>query len=70
MVTTVVHAAFQGHGVSAGDPARSDPRPIDRSLWFCGVVEPNAWGAHAIRTAWWNALHPAAAPAGHARQDV
>ncbi|MEU8661168.1 SGNH/GDSL hydrolase family protein [Actinoplanes philippinensis] len=55
-----VHAAFTGHGVTAGDPAQTDARPANRDLWFCGVVEPNAWGAHAIRTAWWNALSQAA----------
>jgi lysophospholipase L1-like esterase len=51
-----VHAAFTGHGVTAGDPAQTDPRPVSRDLWFCGVIEPNAWGAHAIRATWWNAL--------------
>ncbi|BEL04907.1 hypothetical protein Q0Z83_030980 [Actinoplanes sichuanensis] len=33
----------------------SPPIP-GRNLWFCGVIEPNAWGAHTIRTAWCNAL--------------
>ncbi|GAA4973948.1 SGNH/GDSL hydrolase family protein [Actinoplanes utahensis] len=55
-VVADVHAAFHGHGVTAGDPARSDARPADRDLWFCGVVEPNAWGAHHIRATWWEAL--------------
>lgn len=55
-----VHAAFTGHGVTAGDPSRSDPRPAGRGLWFCRVIEPNAWGAHAIRATWWNALAQAA----------
>jgi lysophospholipase L1-like esterase len=52
-----VHAAFAGHGVAAGDPAAADARPVGRDLWFCGVIEPNAWGAHAIRACWWDALH-------------
>ncbi|GAA0450906.1 hypothetical protein Aca07nite_55210 [Actinoplanes capillaceus] len=51
-----VHARFRGHGVTAGDPARAEPRPDGRDLWFCGVIEPNAWGAHQIRAAWWEAL--------------
>ena len=57
-VVADVHAAFVGHGVTAGDPAISDARPDDRKLWLCGVIEPNAWGAHRIREAWWRALHP------------
>ncbi|WP_433797025.1 SGNH/GDSL hydrolase family protein [Actinoplanes sp. CA-252034] len=55
-----VHAAFTGHGVTAGNPAQTDARPANRDLWFCGVIEPNAWGAHAIRATWWNALAEAA----------
>lgn len=57
-----VHRAFHGHGVTAGDPAQASPTPPAPDLWFCGVIEPNAVGAHAIRTAWWNALHAAAEP--------
>lgn len=52
-----VHAAFGGHGVRAGDPAVTDARPASRQLWLCGVIEPNAWGAHAIRTCWWDAVN-------------
>jgi len=51
-----VHRRFLGHGTTAGDPAQSDPRPANRHLWYCGVIEPNAWGAAAIRHAWWDAL--------------
>jgi lysophospholipase L1-like esterase len=51
-----VHARFLGHGVSAGDPAQPDPRPENPHLWYCGVIEPNAFGAHAIRTCWWDAF--------------
>ena len=47
---------FQGHGVLAGDAARPDPRPDDRDLWFCSVIEPNAWGASGVRAAFWDAL--------------
>ena len=42
---------FRGHGVLAGDAARSDPRPAERDLWFCSVIEPNAWGANGVREA-------------------
>jgi lysophospholipase L1-like esterase len=53
-----VHAAFLGHGVTAGDPTQPDPRPAGRDLWYCGMVEPNAWGAHEIRRTWWQAVNP------------
>jgi hypothetical protein len=55
-VVADVHAHFIGHGTTAGDPGQADPRPADRDLWYCGVIEPNAWGAHEIRAAWWRAL--------------
>ena len=52
-----LHAAFQGHGLASGEnPAQPDPRPANRNLYYCGVIEPNAWGASAIRAAWWEAL--------------
>jgi lysophospholipase L1-like esterase len=54
-VVADVHAHFMGHGSAAGDPGQPDPRPADRNLWFCGVIEPNAWGAHEIRRTWWQA---------------
>jgi hypothetical protein len=56
-----VHAAFLGHGAMAGDPGQPHPRPHDRDLWFCGVIEPNAWGAHEIRRVWWQTLEAARA---------
>lgn len=52
-----VHRRFLGHGITAGDPSQPLPRPANRDLWYCGVVEPNAWGAHQIRRTWWHALH-------------
>ena len=52
-----IHGYFLGHGLRAGNPAQSDPRPTDRNLWFCNVIEPNAWGASAVRAAFWDALH-------------
>jgi lysophospholipase L1-like esterase len=54
-----VHAHFRGHGAAVGDPGQPHPRPHDRRLWYCGVIEPNAWGAHEIRCAWWRALDEA-----------
>jgi hypothetical protein len=51
-----VHAHFLGHGAVIGDPAQPDPRPVNRNLWYCGVIEPNAYGAHEIRTLWWHTL--------------
>nr|WP_296064360.1 GDSL-type esterase/lipase family protein [uncultured Actinoplanes sp.] len=54
-----VHQHFRGHGARAGDPSRPDPRPANRDLWYCGVIEPNAWGAHEIRRVWWQVLNGA-----------
>jgi hypothetical protein len=51
-----VYRRFMGHGVAAGDPASAESRPASRDLWYCGVIEPNAWGADQIRAAWWEAL--------------
>lgn len=53
------HAAFLGHGLQVGNPAQNDPRPANRDLFYCGVVEPNAWGANALRVLWWDALQKA-----------
>jgi lysophospholipase L1-like esterase len=53
-----IHGHFLGHGLQAGDPAQADPRPHDRDLWYCNLIEPNAWGANGVRTAFWQALHP------------
>jgi lysophospholipase L1-like esterase len=49
---------FRGHGLLAGDPRRPEPRPTDRDLWFCHLIEPNAWGAGGVREAFWAATHP------------
>lgn len=51
-----VHGSFLGHGLGAGDPAQPEPRPSNRDLWYRGLIEPNAWGAHHIRATWWEAL--------------
>lgn len=51
-----VHAHFHGHGAATGDPAQPDPRPANRELWYCGVIEPNAYGADEIRSVWWHTL--------------
>jgi lysophospholipase L1-like esterase len=59
---------FLGHGLLAGDPARPEPRPSDRALWFCSVIEPNAWGAGGVRAAFWAAL--GAAPGGSPGPDT
>ncbi len=58
-VVADVHAHFLGHGSAVGDPGQPHPRPADRALWYCGVIEPNAWGAHEIRSTWWRALEDA-----------
>jgi lysophospholipase L1-like esterase len=52
-----IHGYFLGHGLRTGNPAQGDPRPANRNLWFCNVIEPNAWGASAVRATFWDALH-------------
>jgi lysophospholipase L1-like esterase len=52
-----VHSRFLGHGLHRGHPGQGDPRPADRELWYCHLIEPNAWGADAVRAAFWDALH-------------
>lgn len=55
-----LHTAFHGHGRLSGDsPAQTSSRPANRDLYYCGVVEPNAWGACAIRAVWWDTLRAA-----------
>ncbi|WP_432829250.1 SGNH/GDSL hydrolase family protein [Dactylosporangium sp. CA-092794] len=51
-----LHAAFLGHGAQAGDITGSDSHPANPELWLCGHIEPNAWGAQAIRDTWRAAL--------------
>jgi hypothetical protein len=56
--------AFLHHHLLAVDDGTTDlllhhqlphPRPGDRELWYCRVIEPNAWGAAAVRAAFWEA---------------
>jgi lysophospholipase L1-like esterase len=54
-----LHARFLGHGITAGDPTQPAARPPDRALWYCDLIEPNAWGASEIRAAFWEALEAA-----------
>jgi hypothetical protein len=49
---------FRGHGLLAGDPGGREPRPAERGLWFCNLIEPNAWGAGGVREAFWAAIQP------------
>ena len=56
-VVAEIAAAFRGHGLLAGDPTRREPRPVERNLWFCNLIEPNAWGADGVRSAFWAAVH-------------
>ena len=51
-----VHGRFLGHGLAIGDPAEAHPRPSNRDLWYCGLIEPNAWGANEIRATFWEIL--------------
>jgi lysophospholipase L1-like esterase len=58
-----IHGRFLGHGLHARNPAQGKARPRDRALWYCNIIEPNAWGADAVRAAFWSALQPPAAAA-------
>ncbi len=52
-----IHGRFLGHGLLAGDPWQPSARPPERDLWYCNLIEPNAWGASQVRAAFWEALH-------------
>ncbi len=56
-VIAEIAECVQGHGLLAGDPSRREPRPAGRDLWFCNLIEPNAWGAGGVRAAFWAAAH-------------
>lgn len=56
-----IHARFLGHGLRAGDPTQWESRPDNRDLWYCGTIEPNAWGASAIRGVFYETLAAAGA---------
>ena len=51
-----IHRRFLGHGLRCGNPTQTHPRPDNRDLWYCDLIEPNAWGADAVRAAFWEAL--------------
>ena len=51
-----IHEKFLGHGLATGNPGQPEARPTDRHLWYCNIIEPNAWGASAVRAAFWEAL--------------
>ncbi len=55
-VVADVHTRFLVHGSNTGDPAQHEPQPSNRELWYCGMIEPNAWGVHEIRIKWWQTL--------------
>ena len=55
-VVADVHGRFLGHGLQAGNPGQPRARPADRRLWYRHIIEPNAWGADAVRAAFWAAL--------------
>jgi hypothetical protein len=65
-----IAAAFRGHGLLAGNPAQRSPRPANRDLWFCNLIEPNAWGADGVRAAFWAALHAPASGGGAGSQPL
>ena len=61
-VVADIHGLFLGHGLQVGNPGQPAARPAERRLWYCDIIEPNAWGADAVRAAFWAALHEHGAP--------
>jgi lysophospholipase L1-like esterase len=61
-VVADIHGRFLGHGLQAGNPGQGKARPRNRSLWYCNIIEPNAWGADAVRAAFCAALQEHGAP--------
>jgi hypothetical protein len=59
-VVADIHGRFLGHGLRADDPAQPRARPGNRALWYCDIIEPNAWGADGVRAAFWDALQRSA----------
>jgi hypothetical protein len=55
-VVADIHGRFLGHGLRTGNPGQTLARPADRTQWYCHVIEPNAWGADAVRAVFWAAL--------------
>lgn len=53
-----IYQRFLGHGILAGDPSQPSACPAERTLWYCNLIEPNAWGASEVRAAFWEALYP------------
>jgi lysophospholipase L1-like esterase len=51
-----LHYRFLGHGLSVGEPKQPLPLPNNTNLWYCGIIEPNFFGAQAICAAWIEAL--------------
>ncbi len=67
-VVADVHGRFLGHGLRAGNPGQHHARPADRRLWYCNIIEPNAWGADAVRASFWAALQSTASRPGESAE--
>jgi hypothetical protein len=48
-----IHGNFLGHGLRAGNPAQSDPRPANGTCGSAMSSSPIAWRASAVRAAFW-----------------
>ncbi len=64
-VVADIHGCFLGHGLQTGNPGQAQARPDNRDLWYCRVIEPNAWGADGVRSAFWKALQQHGGPPSH-----
>lgn len=51
-----IHAAFRGHGATAGDIQQPPPGTPDAACWICNLIEPNRAGANAVRRLFVEAL--------------
>ena len=56
-VVADIHALFLGNGLQAGNPAQPAAHPGYRALRYCQIIEPDAWGADAVRAVFWAGQH-------------
>ncbi len=55
-ILSSVDEAFHGHGLLVGSPLQREHRPANREMFYLGGIEPNGWGANALRQMWWEQL--------------
>lgn len=63
---------FLGHELPALHPTQTHPRPDDRDLWYCNLIEPTwrADGVHAASGRPWGLIHWAPRPSAGRPADA